>query len=259
MAGTQGDGDYGWGYLPSINLNGAQDILVEQNSFSGCGYGVVVTTEPSAAAELDGAWVRDNVFEGGLAADVWIGSWSSTYRDVNNVYVTNNTIIRLNSTSYPAVVIQESGGGVDGESMVLNNVVISAEFLLSIPAGTAMQMDYNAWGSGSSSPFFVNGNAVNFSLYLSQTGNDSHGLSIAASAGYFQGPGFSLAGCGLPDPANVLINAGATTSPSWWSGAGAYSPCEELDIYQGARTDGTWSLRDIGADECEVDDPAFTC
>jgi hypothetical protein len=94
----------------AVYLQATNSINVERNFFHGCGYGVGVFTEPlsnNTQPTNDDqwakfTWVRDNVFLESMESDVVAGSFGGGYGNIQDLYVTNNTVYRTGATPVPA-------------------------------------------------------------------------------------------------------------------------------------------------------------
>jgi hypothetical protein len=258
----------------AVQIQAARQVLVERNYFHNVGRGIAVTTEPPCDVTpyvLAGrVWIRNNIFWGTQTQDMVTGAYDNSadiecpndaypyYLSTEDVWFTNNTIYRIDESGDPLnasiSVVSNGVDGLTGDSIIFNNVFISADRIFDITTAD-LASDHNAFvflGTGNILPFKAG--SVEFSW--SQWAGDRDGRSEYTTTNpYFDSPSgpsdfhlvsdWHLIGSGIqvPDP---------NESPQRWpvtlgsTAFGSFTPPVEYDFYGGTRTNGT---RDIGADE----------
>lgn len=253
--------DYG------VYINGAKNILVEQNFIEYCGNGIGVLTETGAidttnkcgeSLPTEKVWIRNNIVSKSTHSDLVLGMFfthptRNFYEPVKDIYVTNNTFWGANPNPGGAAI--KLLPGIQGECRFANNIIVSNGYLLTRVDTTGFEnsitLNYNLWHSIERQPFRYGSkdylNAYWFSAYRDATRQDSESL--------FQPQQFSLP----PITRNSFrltfgspaINRGDRQEhgrkPPWYSGFGYYDNQPERDHYNELRVRGRWI--DIGAHE----------
>jgi hypothetical protein len=255
-------------YAAAIYLQATERMLVEQNYFEGCGYGVDVATEGASGVtsphEANETWIRDNVFLDTVAVDFEVAI-PSGYLPVHSTAFTNNTIYRMSSgSSTYSIYVSGAGSAYLGSSgsAITNNIVFTngrALWVIEDPSDDPLLVDTNYWGATATNPYHWGSSSSStdgsYSAYRTATGHDAESDSVSPSSSIFVGPVTAIQGFHLASSASsALRDGGEAVSLSWASTFGPYTPTEELDACGGPRVYNEVIGR--GADEfieCSVD------
>jgi len=226
------------GYAAGIYVDGGSDIIIENNTVSGCDLGIEVGAE-NAGVLTSGVTVRNNIVYKNNKTGIVFGGYDVTTGRVKNCSFTGNTCYDNDvlNTGHGELWIQYAE-----DNDVRNNIFYANDqnlLLYSENGNINNTIDYNLWNTGAgegSANFVWNGTLYgSFAAYQSATGQDSHSA--------FGNP--------------LFVNAAAAdfhisgTSPAVDLGDPAYSPAEdETDMDGQTRLNG--SRVDAGADETDA-------
>ena len=249
--------DYG------VYINGAKNILVEQNFIEYCGNGIGVLTETGAidttnkcgeSLPTEKVWIRNNIVSKSTHSDLVLGMFSTHptrnfYEPVKDIYVTNNTF--WGATPSPGRSVIMLLPGILGQCRLVNNIVVSNGFLLTrndaVGFDNTATMDYNLWHSVLQNPFRYGSRDTlpprSFSHHRTHTRQDTNSLFASQT---FSFPPLTRNSFRLTR-ASLAINSGQDNQrPPWYEGFGSYESPVERDHFNECRKKG---YIDIGADE----------
>lgn len=132
---------------------GCADVKVEFNFFYNwpLGIGLVAEDGSSVHNTMSRVWVRCNYFYNPEQYAIVIGTWASNYLPVEDVWVTNNTIIRdfIQAGAFPPItILDRNGGGLLGDYGIFDNYVECADQVLMTEVELDPDLvDRNAWVS----------------------------------------------------------------------------------------------------------------
>jgi hypothetical protein len=189
---------YGGGYGAGVYVDGARDIVVENNRVYECDLGIEVGAEnPGLIAH--GIAVRRNLLHNNDKAGLAFGGYKKSVGRVADCVFVHNVLYR-NQT------LHDGNGELwlqyGANNTVQNNIVIAGPqaILVSSDAGALRAtLDHNCYhldaGAGPAAPFVWNGTSyASFEAWRQGTGNDAHSL--------FESPRLS-------DPAKADFRPGA--------------------------------------------------
>lgn len=249
------------------------DVLIERNKIDRTPRGVQVASEPAdpnmppGAAIARNTWIRDNLIRDSSLFAIDLGMQLTSYRPIQNTYVTNNTIVaNWGSSAYDRFPIV-TRSGVQGDSLIANNIVrIHVTSPLALRAGDAMWLwestelapstplaQNNLWhftidtafGSMRLTPVFVQPGYPGVRRSFGELGEG--GVPAGGVAGVSRDPGFVQGS----DPQRLLstspaIDAGRDVDPPSWAGP-MFRDRIEADYFGFSRKYGP--RRDIGMEE----------
>ncbi len=167
------------GYAAGIYVDGGNDIVVENNTVSGCDLGIEVGAE-NAGVVTSGITVRNNIIYNNDKTGIVFGGYDVNTGRVKNCNFTGNTC-------YHNDVLKVGNGELwiqyAEDNTIRNNIFYAndQDLLLSSSTGNVNNiLDYNLWyadaGSGSAT-FIWNGTSyTGFSAYQSGSGQDGHSV-----------------------------------------------------------------------------------
>lgn len=138
-----------------------RDILVERNEAVGWGIGIGVLAEQGNTSNpSERVWVRYNRIETPVQYGLVTGAWADNYQSCNDVWMTNNTITRADTSTipFPTITIPDrnttdSLGGLTGDSRFANNLVYSGAQYLDDERTTYTNFyKNNVWASPHATP-----------------------------------------------------------------------------------------------------------
>ncbi len=230
--------EQGGGYAGGIYVDGGRDIVIENNTVSGCDLGIEIGAENSGIV-ASGVIVRDNLVFANEKAGIVFGGYKSSVGRTKSCQF-------LNNTCYENDTLGEGLGELwiqyAEDNQIRNNVFYSTSqnVLLYSEAGNVNNtLDYNLWyteaGAGSAEFVWQGTSYGSFAAYRAATGQDASSL--------FADPAFSDAAAGdfHLQGTSPAINAG---DPAFVPGAG------EVDLDGTPRVNG--ARVDLGADEATV-------
>jgi len=261
---------------PALYVQSANNVLFELNSVRRTTLGVQVATEgavaqPSAGAATRGrrVWIRDNLFRNVGAWAIDLGMQAPDYSPVEDVHVTNNSILTLQPSVATylryQIVLRD---GVVGNSRVGNNLIrmrwplatptctptangsVACDHLLLRSTSTTFPMtavlDHNHWfvasypGTFATAPLWCSLNGAISCLAFSAYQSAVEPSALASDPQLAQ---YRLAS------ASPARNTGVATTPSWVSASGAnplgnfgdyaQQSAPETDYYGNPRVLGT--------------------
>lgn len=195
----------------AIQLQAAQQILVERNYFRNVGRGIGVTTEPpclvTSYVRGKDVWIRDNVFVNTWISDLTTGAFAGStkcpgdplpaYLSTENVWFTSNTVVRPAAAPpfihAPSISIVSAGGeGLTGDSRIADNVFVSFDPIIdaTLPArasaSASLTVDDNLVqfvGPAEIAPFRWNGAPLDAAAWSGSF--DRHGTFASPTAELF--------------------------------------------------------------------------
>ncbi len=171
--------NYGGGYGAGIYIDGAQQVVVEQNRVYQCDMGIEVGCE-NAGYVAEACTVRTNLIYHNDKAGLIFGGYDASVGRVQNCVFENNTLFKnqVVGDGEGEVVIQYASN-----NLVRNNIVYAGpqgKLLTSWEGNINNTLDYNCW-KPSAEPhtdlFVWNGTEyTTFTAYQAGTGQDAHSL-----------------------------------------------------------------------------------
>ncbi len=170
---------YGGGYAAGIYIDGAQQVVVEQNRVHHCDMGIEVGCE-NAGYVAEACTVRANLIYYNDKPGLIFGGYDASAGRVQNCVFENNTLFKnqVLADGDGEVVIQYAS-----DNLVRNNIVYAGPqgiLLTSWGGNVNNTLDYNCWKPSSEphASLFVWNNTeyTTFAAYQSGTGQDAHSL-----------------------------------------------------------------------------------
>ncbi len=203
---------YGGGYAAGIYIDGAQQVVVEQNRVHECDMGIEVGCE-NAGYVAEACTVRANLLYHNDKAGLIFGGYDASVGRVENCVFENNTLFKnqVVGDGEGELVIQYASNNV-----VRNNIVYAGPqgiLLTSWEGNLNNTLDYNCWKPSAephASLFVWNSTEyTTFAAYQAGTGQDGHSLDTNPLLADTSTLDFHL------DTLSPCIDAGdPTTSPS---------------------------------------------
>ncbi|HYC53722.1 MAG TPA: choice-of-anchor Q domain-containing protein [Candidatus Binatia bacterium] len=235
----------GSGFSGGIYIDGGRDILIENNTVTGCDLGIEVGAENNGI-NATGNVVRSNVVYGNRVVGLIFGGYSASVGRANDNYFYNNTLYKNGTDANDGV--GEIWVQYGDDNVLENNLVWSRDSGDGAPMNT-MVASFNA----------TSGNLFDYNLYFTEDGAAAaqFGDSGVAYSGFAAWQGASQDDNGIfADP--QLLDAGAgdfhltSTSPAVDAGNPVYAGVGQTDIDDSVRVSG--GRVDIGADEATCGD-----
>jgi cysteine-rich repeat protein/parallel beta-helix repeat protein len=239
--------DYEGGFAGGIYVDGGRDIVIENNTITGCDLGIEIGAE-NAGTVTDNVKVRNNIIYENEKAGLVFGGFSSSVGRANDNEFRGNTLYRNNTLGESGQGRFFSGNGVSevwiqfGDGNVFENNIVYAGsenvFVGSFDAGSSVNntFDHNLFFSDAgiaAGEFSLNGTGyTGLSAWQAGTGQDANSL---AGNPLFTNPAAGNFHIAVASPA---VNGG---------NAGFVPDVSEVDLDGQPRKIG--ASVDIGADE----------